>query len=105
MRYLHADLCPASLATEVDNTRELPLVVVTIEAEAAMSDAASRLDMRRLNNDEARAGNGELSKVHQMPVGGAAIDGAVLTHRRYDDAVRQGQAAQRDRGKEHARHS
>ena len=69
-----------------------------------MRDAAARLDMRRLDDHEASAGHRELAKVHQVPVGRAAVDRAVLAHRRHDDAVRQSQTAQRDRRKQHTRH-
>ena len=42
-------------------------------------------------------------QVHQVPVGGVAVDCAVLAHRRDDDAVGQGQRAQGQR-REQLRH-
>jgi hypothetical protein len=55
-----------------------------------MGDAAAALHARRLDDDQAGAGQGELRLM--LPVSdriGAAIVGAVLAHRRDDDAVGQ----------------
>ena len=52
-----------------------------------MADAAVALDMGRLDDQERRAGIGQHAEMHHVPVGGAAVIGAVLAHGRDHDAV------------------
>ena len=52
-----------------------------------MGDAAVTLHMGRLDDDEAGAGIGEHAEMGDVPIAGAAVTGAVLAHRRDDDAV------------------
>jgi len=84
---------------------ERELVAVRIESEAAMGDPPRALHRRRLDHQEPRAGDREAAEMHPVPVGGAAVIGAVLAHRRDDDAIRQGEAAQGNRCEELARHA
>ena len=63
-------------------------VVIGVEAEAAVGDAAMALDPGRLDGDHAGAGHGERHPVLQVPVGRRAVVGGVLAHGRDGDAVR-----------------
>ena len=44
-----------------------------------------------LDREHASARLQHLAPVHGVPVGGAAVDGRVLAHGRYDDAVGEGE--------------
>ena len=87
MRDLDAELGGAGAPAMGDDARQRRLVVVGVEPHAAMGDAAAALDMRRFDDHEARAGIGQHAEMGEMPVGGGAVIGAVLAHRRDDDAV------------------
>jgi hypothetical protein len=66
------------------------LAGIRIEARAAMGDAADALHAGGLDHHEAGAGHGELRPVLAVPHRiGATVVGAVLAHRRDDDAVGQ----------------
>src|SRR5437016_175566 len=69
---------------------ECRFVVIGVEAKTAMADPAARLHARRLDHDKTGAGKPESAQVLDMPIGGRAILGAVLAHRRDNDPVRQG---------------
>src|SRR3546814_3193345 len=73
-------------------------------AEVVMRDAPTRLDGRRLGDQQARSRERELAEMGEVPVRGATILGAVFAHRRDDDAVGQGKATERDRREELAGH-
>jgi hypothetical protein len=64
------------------------LILVGVESEASVSDAAMALDIRHLHHNKSGSGHGEHGKVLEVPVGGAAIMSRVLTHWRNSDAVR-----------------
>ena len=81
MRELHAELGASMLAIEIDHACERCFVLVRIKSEATRRDAPAALDVRGLDDHQSRAGNRELAQVHQMPISGAAVDGAVLAHR------------------------
>ena len=83
---------------------ERGFVVVGIEPEAAMGDAAVARDVGRLHHDQRRAAIGQHAEMHQVPVVGAAVVGAVLAHGRDDDAVGEfdtGQPIGREKGAAH----
>ena len=67
---------------------------VVVEAEAAVGDAADRRHRGGLDGEHARARLEELTPVDDVPVGGAAIDGRVLAHRRHDDPIGEHKFAQ-----------
>src|SRR3546814_14426844 len=69
-----------------------------------MREAPTRLDGRRLGDQQARSRERELAEMGEVPVRGATILGAVFAHRRDDDAVGQGKATERDRREELAGH-
>ncbi len=80
-----------------DGAGERRLVVVRIDAETPMGDAAAALHGRRLDDEQGRAGIGQHAEMDEMPVVGAAVVGAVLAHGRDDDAVCQLEAVEPDR--------
>ena len=69
VRDLDAELGGAGAAACVDDARQRRLVVVGVEPDAAMGDAAAALDMRRLDDDQARAGIRQHAEMGEMPVG------------------------------------
>ena len=87
MGELDAELRGAVAPADVDDVLEGRFAVVRIEAEAAMGDAAVALHMGRLDDDEAGSRISEHAEMGDVPVAGAAVIGAVLAHRRDDDAV------------------
>ena len=87
MRDLDAELGGAGAARRRDHAGERRFVVVRVEPEAAMGDAAVALDMGRLDDHQRGAGIRQHAEMHQVPVIGAAVVGRILAHRRNDDAV------------------
>ena len=83
-------------ARPVDDGFDRRFVLVTVEAEAALGDAAVALDVGGFQAEQAGAGHGEHAVVDLVPGLGAAVDGRVLAHRRHDDAIGQGYAAKLD---------
>jgi hypothetical protein len=83
-------------AHPVDDRLQRRLVLVAVEAEAALRDAALALDVRGLEAEQAGARHGEHAVVHLMPGLRAAVDRGVLAHRRNDDAVGQRDSADLD---------
>lgn len=81
------------------------LGAVIPKAQVGPADAATRLDRGGFQDQQAGAGLRQVAQVHGMPVAGAAVFGGVLAHRRDDDAVGQGQGAERDRRKQLAQDS
>ena len=75
-------------------------VVVGVDAEVAGGDAAFGADGGGFGEDHACAADGPAAEVDEVPVGGVAVDRAVLAHGRDDDAVGEGDAALRERGEE-----
>ena len=62
-----------------------------------MGDAAIPMHRRRLDEDRAGAAQREAREMREVPVIGHAVDRRILAERRDDDAVAQGDAAQRHR--------
>ncbi len=101
MGELHAELHAGHPAAHpVDDRLERRLVLVAVDAEAALRDATLALDMGGLEAEQARARHGEHAVMHLVPGLRAAVDGRVLAHRRDDDTVGQRNAAELDRGEE-----
>ena len=67
---------------------------IVVKTQASVRDAADRRNRGRLDREHAGARFQELAPMHDVPVGGAAIHGGVLAHRRHDDAVRQRELAE-----------
>ena len=63
------------------------------ESEIERADPAIRLDGRRFDDQEAGAGQGEMSEMDGVPVGGAAFLRRILAHRGDDDPVGKREAA------------
>ena len=83
-----------------DDGLQRRFVLVAVEAEAALGDAALALDMGGLEAQQAGARHREHAVMHLVPGLGAAIDRRILAHRRHDDAVGQRDAAELDRREE-----
>jgi hypothetical protein len=66
---------------------ERRLAIIGIKPEAAVSDAPVALHMGRLDDEQAGAGIGEHAEMGHVPVVRAAVIGAVLAHRRDNDAI------------------
>ena len=80
----------------IEHARQRRLVGVRVEPEAAVRDTPDALHRRGLHHHHARARDGELHQMLQMPVRGAAVGRRVLAHGRDDDAV--GELDGADRG-------
>jgi len=78
---------------------------VVPQAQIGPADAAARLDRGGFQDQQAGTGLRQVAQVHGVPVAGATVFGGVLAHRRDDDAVGQGQGAERDRRKQLAQDS
>ena len=94
MRDLDAELGAAHAAGLRDHARQRRLVVVAVEPEAAVGDAAVAFDMGRLDDHQRSAGIRQHAEMHQVPIVGAAVVGRILAHRRHDDAVGKFEAGQ-----------
>jgi len=93
MRELDAQRRVAEAAAGRDNATERSFVGVAVKSEAAMRDAPRLLDRRRLDHQQPCTRHGERAEVLHVPIVGAAVIGAVLAHRRHDDAIGERQAA------------
>ncbi len=102
---LDADRRVAEAPARREYVREGELVAVGVEPETSMCDPARPLDRRRLDHQQAGAGNCKAAEMHHVPIGRTAIVRAVLAHGCHHDAVRQREAAHGDWRKELARHS
>ena len=87
MGELNAELRHTVAAAEVDHPLERGLVLVAVQAEAAVADASHRRHMRGLGHQQSGRTHRELAQVHQMPVVGRPIVGHVLAHGRHHEAV------------------
>ena len=88
VRDLDAELGGADAAAVRDHARQRRLVVVGIEPDAAVGDAAVPLDMRSPRRSPGRRRNSPACRDGVMCQSvGAAVVGAVLAHRRDHDAV------------------
>jgi hypothetical protein len=76
---------------------------VIIEAEIAGCDAADGFHGGRFDHEHGGARQGHIAEMDHVPVGGAAIFGRILAHRRNDDAIRQREVAQLE-GREQGAH-
>ena len=92
-------------AAGVDHALHRRLVVLAVEAGAAVRDAAFARHVGRLDHHQPGAAVGEVAEVHEVPVVHAAVVGGVLAHRRDDDAVGQRDAAEVDRREKSRRHA
>ena len=87
MGELDAEFRGAVAPAGVDDVLERRLAIIGIKSEAAVSDAPVALHMGRLHDEQAGAGIGEHAEMGHVPVVRAAVIGAVLAHRRDDDAI------------------
>ena len=97
MAELAADLRVGLGVDEIDDALPRRLVLRRVQAGAARRDAAFRADAGHLDADQPGAALGALGVMHEVPVGRAAVDRAVLRHRRDDDAVLEPHVAQPER--------
>ena len=74
------------------------------KARGSLGDAAAALDVGHLDHDHAGAGIGQHAEMGHMPIVADAVIGAVLAHRRDDDAVGELEAGEADGRKQGTRH-
>ena len=80
-------------AAEIDHPLQRSFVVVAVQSETAVRDAAGGRYMRGFGHHQTGSPHTVLTEIHQMPVVGTAVDGIVLAHRRHHDAIGQRQPA------------
>src|SRR5262245_19664109 len=85
---------------KIDDATPGELMRFTVEACTTRGDPALGRDARHLRADKPGAALGALGVVHEVPVRRGAVDGAILRHGRYHDAVLELQLAQAE-GREH----
>ena len=85
------------LAHGIEHAGQGSLAAIVVEAEIPGSDPSLRRDRGGLQGEQAGAGHRELAQMHQVPVGGLAIAGRVLAHRRDEDAVLERERVERQR--------
>src|SRR5262249_15815998 len=94
-----------AVATAVGNkTRERRFAIVGIEAETAVTDAATALDAGGLDDDHSGTAIGQHAGMAGVPVGRHAVISAVLAHGRDDDPVRELEIGEPDRREQSAGH-
>ena len=76
---------------------QCPLARVVVETETAKRNATNGRHRGGLDREHASARLQQLAPVHGVPVGRAAVDGRVLAHGRYDDAVGEGKFPELER--------
>src|SRR5262245_23714409 len=79
---------------EGDDATPGKLMRFGIKTRTTRSDPAVRRDTRHLGTDQPGAALGAFGVVHEVPVRRRAVDGAILRHRRYHDAVVELELAQ-----------
>ena len=97
MSKLDAEFGGPDAAAEIDHAPQRRFAFVGIKPQATMGDPAMALDMGRLDDEQAGPRVRQHAKVGQVPVGGAAVDRAVLAHRRNRDTVVQGEPGELER--------
>ena len=104
VRKLDAQFRHTMKAAEVDHSLQRPFIFVAVESEAMLGNTPHPGDVGRLGNQQAAGTHRELPEVHQVPVGGRAVLGHVLAHRRNHDTVGQFEPAKFEGGKKCAGH-
>jgi hypothetical protein len=89
-------------ADEVDDACVVGGLLVVPDPRVLRRDATLRDDGGRLGHHQAGTALRERPEVDEVPVGGSAVLGGVLTHGRDPDAVAERRAAQRQRREEQA---
>src|SRR5262249_35695136 len=80
------------------------LVLVAVETEAAVGDAAAALDRGRFEDHQADAGERERAEMDAVPGLRRAVDSAVLAHRGDDDPIRKVEPGDARRRKQRTGH-
>ncbi len=94
MSELNGELGAANAPAMGNDPRQRRLAGIGIKAEASMSDAARALDVGRLDHQQPGAGIRQHAEMGHVPVIRDAVIGAVLAHRRDDDAVREAEVGE-----------
>ena len=102
MGELHRDLGGAVLVDEIGDAFPRADMLGRIHPGAMQADAAFRQHVGHLGDHEPGAADRAAAEMHEMPVVHGAVLGRIHAHRRHHDAIRDGEAAQRDR-REHRR--
>jgi hypothetical protein len=106
MSELDAELGGAVAPAVGNDVGKGSFAIVRVKSEAAVANAPTALDARCLDHEQRRPGIGEHTEVVEVPVGRHAVIGAVLAHRRNNDAVGEfeiGEAYRRKQGASHVR--
>ena len=90
----------AVLVQESSDALEGEDVLVFPDAKIAWSDASFRVDGVGFGKDKGGAADGAAAEMDEVPVVGEAVDGGILAHRRDDDPVGEGYAAELNGGEE-----
>jgi hypothetical protein len=89
---------------EIDHALHRRFVFAGVKTRAVMGDATFRHHAGRFDQHHAGARKRKLAEVLHVPIGHRPADGAVLTHGRYRDAVRELHPVDRNRRKQTALH-
>jgi hypothetical protein len=91
---------PAAGPNEIGQALEVGHEGIVPDAQVAHGAAAAALHFRGFDHHQAGAACRVAASVHQVPVGGVAVDRGILVHGRDDDAIAQRERAQFERGEE-----
>ena len=100
VRELSAHGGVAIVLTKPHHTGERILIRIRPKTQAARRNPPFRANAGRLNHHQSNTAHRELAQVHQVPVGRAALIGAILTHGSNRDSVAQLNSTQGDRRKQ-----
>jgi hypothetical protein len=99
MRELNAGNCALRM-DEARDARERLNLLVAPQAHICRGDAPLARNGSGFHHRQRDAADRAAPEMHQVPVIRHALDGAVLTHRRHDNAIAQSDAAQDQRAQE-----
>ncbi len=100
MRQLKGDGDIRPAPNTLDRTADRGFGFVVVQTDVGVRDAAFGRNGGRLDRQQRRAGESQVTEVHQMPISHAPVFGRVLAHRRNHDPVAQFQIPNAERLKE-----
>src|SRR5204862_4933449 len=101
---LDADRVRRDPAVDLHRARHRRVVMVAVESGTTVRDAALARHVGLLDDEESRARARHAAEMGEMPIGHAAVVGRGLAHRRDDQTIGQGDAAELDRREEFRGH-
>ena len=96
---LNAGDCSLGM-NEAGDARQGLDVLVAPNAHVLRRDSSLGGDGRRLDHDQSDAACRPAAQMHEVPIVGQPVVGAVLTHRRHDDPIAKRDAANRQRAEQ-----